>query len=202
MILNWVERAAMNNPVRSAIQGTLEAGRLLALGGGLSGGAALEVGCGRGVGADLILRRFGARTVDAFDLDPRMVALARRRLRGHGNRARLWVGDVGRIPAGEGRYDAVFDFGILHHVPAWRDALQEIHRVLKPGGRFYCEEVMAAFILNPIWRGLLDHPLQDRFGPRDFIAALADCGFSLVGWRPLFSWFAWFVADRPAGRGP
>ena len=36
----------------------------------------------------------------------------------------------------------MFDFGIIHHVPQWRRALAEVARVLKPGGRFYAEEVL------------------------------------------------------------
>jgi trans-aconitate methyltransferase len=40
----------------------------------------LEIGCGRGVGTEIILERFGARRVFAFDFDPTMVKRARRRL--------------------------------------------------------------------------------------------------------------------------
>jgi len=197
MILNWVERAAMNNPVRAAFQRYLEAPRMLSLGGAMSGGRALEVGCGRGQGVELVLRLFGAEEVEAFDLDPRMISLAKRRLHACRDRVRLWVGDVTRMPVEDGRYDAVFDFGIIHHVPEWRDALKEIFRVLKPGGRFYCEEVLARFITNPLWRALLDHPLEDRFDSDAFVAGLSECGFSLIAVKPRSSWFGWFVADKP-----
>ena len=39
------------------------------------------------------------------------------------------------IEAAAATYDAVVDFGIIHHIPHWRAALAEIFRVLKPGGR-------------------------------------------------------------------
>ena len=65
----------MNNPLRALIQRRFEAARLLRMGGPMEGGSALEIGCGRGVGVQLILDLFGADAVDAFDLDPRMVAL-------------------------------------------------------------------------------------------------------------------------------
>ena len=55
MRLNAAETALMNNPLRAAIQKRFEAKRLLAMGGRLRGGRALEVGCGRGVGVELIL---------------------------------------------------------------------------------------------------------------------------------------------------
>jgi ubiquinone/menaquinone biosynthesis C-methylase UbiE len=197
MLLNAVEKALMNNPVRAEIQRRFEAGRLLGLGGRMMGGKALEVGCGRGVGVEIILDRFGAGSVDAFDLDPDMVARARARHAGRGTRARFWVGDAEHIQAEDAAYDAVFDFGIIHHVPAWRNAVREVARVLKPGGRFYAEEVLAPFIHHPLWRTLLDHPMEDRFDRRSFADALADAGLEVLGSNELFGSFAWFVAVKP-----
>lgn len=196
MLLNVVEKAMMNNPVRAAVQRRFEARRLLAMGGPATGARALEVGCGRGVGTELVLDVFGAARVDAFDLDPDMVRRAAERLRHRP--AKISVGDVEHIDAPDGAYDAVFDFGIIHHVPRWRDALREIHRVLRPGGRFYAEEVLARFILHPVWIRLLDHPLEDRFDRDGFARGLADAGFDVVASNELFGQFAWFVADKPA----
>jgi ubiquinone/menaquinone biosynthesis C-methylase UbiE len=187
----------MNNPLRAAVQQRFEASRLLAMGGPMSGGAALEVGCGRGIGAGIILDRFGADRVDAFDLDAQMVDLARRRLAPRGDRVRLWTGDVTRIPSPDGTYSAVFDFGIIHHVPNWRDALREIHRVLEPGGRFYAEEVLAHFICHPLWSRLFKHPKEDRFDHDAFRDALVAVGFEVVATKTLLDDFAWFVADKP-----
>jgi SAM-dependent methyltransferase len=42
----------------------------------------LEVGCGRGVGVEVLLDRLDVAHVTAFDLDPAMVELAERRLHG------------------------------------------------------------------------------------------------------------------------
>jgi ubiquinone/menaquinone biosynthesis C-methylase UbiE len=196
MLLNAFEKRMMNNPVRQAIQRHVEASRLLAMGGPMSGGRALEIGCGRGVGAGLILDLFHADRVDAFDLDPDMVQRARARLASRGDRVRLWVGDAEHIEAPDASYEAVFDFGIVHHVPRWRTALAEIHRVLKPGGRFYAEEVLAAFILNPFWRRVLDHPLEDRFDQRGFAQGLEEAGLRVVDSNALLGSFAWFVADK------
>ena len=198
MLMNSVEKAMMNNPIRAALQRHFEMPTLLAMGGRVEGGCVLEVGCGRGVGTELILARSGAERVDAFDLDPEMVALARRRLHRHGDRVRINVGDVEHIEAEDSVYDAVFDFGIIHHVPDWRNALSEIHRVLKPGGRFYAEEVLERFILDPLWRRLLVHPLEDRFNYDCFRQALAETGFQVVESRQLWGQFAWFVADKPS----
>ena len=179
MLLNRVEYALMNNPLRAALQRHLEAARLLRMGGPMPGGAALEIGCGRGVGVELILDVFGADRVDAFDLDPSMVALARRRLEPRGSRARLWVGDATSIPRPDSSYDAVFDFGIVHHIPHWRQALAEVQRVLKPGGRLYAEEVLRPFIQHPVIRRLLEHPQRDRFDRQGFQRGLSEAGLEV-----------------------
>jgi ubiquinone/menaquinone biosynthesis C-methylase UbiE len=197
MLLNRVEFALVNNPVRSAIQRSFEASRLLRMGGDVRGGRVLEIGCGRGVGIPILFEQFGAAAVDAFDLDPRMVARASRRL-SRRRSIRLWVADCTAIPVADAAYDAVFDFGIIHHVPDWRSALREVARVLKPGGRFYAEEVFRNFITHPVTRIFLDHPQLDRFEAPDFERGLEAAG--LVPGRPETLWgaFGWFLAVKPA----
>jgi len=198
MLLNAFEKALMNNPVRAASQRWIEAPRLRSMGGPVPGGHVLEVGCGRGVGAEIILRSFGAAHVDAFDLDPRMVELARQRLRRHGDRVRIWQGDASRIDAEDGAYDAVFDFGIIHHVPDWTGALGEIHRVLRPGACLYAEEVYERFIAHPLARGLFRHPQQGRFDHARFVEAVRASGLEPVAETQLMGLFGWLVARRPA----
>ena len=207
MRLNRVEFALMNNPLRAALQRRVEARLLLQMGGAMRGGAALELGCGRGVGVEIILELFGAERVDAFDLDPRMIDRARRRLRSRGERVRLWTGSATSIPADDGTYDAVFDFGIIHHVSRWRDALSEVRRVLRAGGRFYAEEVFGNFLTRRSVRRFLKHPEQDRFDHQQFCAALAGAGLELIASSELWGAGGWFIADRqgnpsraPAGR--
>jgi ubiquinone/menaquinone biosynthesis C-methylase UbiE len=198
MLLNRAEKLTMNNPVRAAIQRYFEVPRLASMGGVMNGGRALEVGCGRGLGTALIVERLGADRVDAFDLDPDMVQRARRRLARFGERVKLWQGDVTSIDAPADTYDAVFDFAIIHHVPDWRRALAEVQRVLRPGGRFYAEEVLARFILHPVWRRVFDHPLEDRFDSATFIHELDRAGLRLLETRGLWGHFGWFVADKPS----
>jgi ubiquinone/menaquinone biosynthesis C-methylase UbiE len=182
MKLNFVERALMNNPVRAFVQRRYESRLLERLGGRLDGARVLEVGCGRGVGAELIIGRWGAREVDAFDLDPEMVGLARRRLSRFGpGRVRVWVGDAAAIDADDGSFDAVVDFGILHHVPRWQTAVAEIARVLRPGGRFFFEEVSRQALDRPAYRALFAHPAGNRFSREEFVGELERLGLAVGG---------------------
>src|SRR6266536_3678619 len=99
MRLNWLGRASMNNAARRLGQ-YYAASRLERLGGRVDGGRVLEVGCGGGNGVRIILERFGAASVEALDLDPKMIECARRRLAAYGSaRVQLHVGDVTSIKA-------------------------------------------------------------------------------------------------------
>jgi ubiquinone/menaquinone biosynthesis C-methylase UbiE len=202
MILNRLEFMLMNNPFRAALQRHVEVRRFLRMGGPQRGAKALEIGCGRGVGAELILDVFGAAAVDAFDLDPRMVAKARRRLCSRGSSVRLWVGDAAVINAPDAAYDAVFDFGIIHHVPNWRGVLLEVHRALRPGGVFYAEEPLGGLLNLPLMHRLFAHPVQDRFGAADFRSALCASGLIPLREEQLWHTMFWFVASKPATAQP
>lgn len=196
MMLNKFEFVAMNNPLRSFIQRRFEAQRLLNMASSRSAGHALEIGCGRGAGVDIIFDVFSAEKVDAFDLDPKMIDLAGKRLEGRGDKVSLWVGDATYIQAPDSTYDTVFDFGIIHHIPNWRKAVAEVYRVLKPGGRFYAEEVLPAFIFHLVWQRLLDHPREDRFEHEQFKSSLCQVGFDLLADSKVRNWFGWYVADK------
>jgi len=148
MKLNWLGRAAMNSPARAFVQRRYVACLLERLGGRVDGGRVLEVGCGGGAGVETLLDRLGAAQVHAFDLDPRMIARARHRLaRRPPGQVRLTLGDATAIAAADATYDGVFDFGAIHLVPGWRAALDEIRRVLKPGG-VYCFELVTSPLLR------------------------------------------------------
>ncbi len=145
MKLSWFGRVQMNNPARAAAQSRYTAKHMLRLGGDIDGGTVLEIGCGRGVGIEIILDVFHAERVVAFDLDPKLVALAERRIQQFGDRAEVSVGSATAIQQPDAAFDAVFDFGVIHQIPEWRTAIAECRRVLKPGGRFYFEAVSTRF---------------------------------------------------------
>ena len=197
MILNFFERLFILSPVRPFLQRHLEAKQLLEMGGVMNGGQALEIGCGPGGGINLIYDVFGASTVDAFDLDPRMMARGQRRHYQGYKSPHLWAGNARAIPVKDDYYDAVFNFGVIHHVVDWRAVLTEILRVMKPGGRFYCEEILDYYITHPIWGRLMTHPQEDRFDRAMFVQALHQSGFVVRDARELGNVYLWVIADKP-----
>jgi SAM-dependent methyltransferase len=187
MKLNRLEFILMNNPVRAASQRHVETPLLIGPDGTLVGKRGLEVGCGRGVGIEILLAR-GAASVAGFDLDPAMVALAQKRLAKYGGRARVFVGDAARIAAPDARFDAVVDYGVIHHIPNWPQALREIARVLKPGGSFYFEDLFRGFISAWPARALFDHPQATQFSGQEFRDCLEAAGLRVRTWRELGAW--------------
>jgi hypothetical protein len=133
-----------------------------------------------------------------FVLDPRMVAIAQRRLSSRGLGVRLWVGDAAAINAPDAAYDAVFDFGMIHHVPNWRDVLAEVHRVLRPGGQLYAEEPVGGVLNHPLMHRLFAHPRRDQFDAADFRSALRASGLIPLREEQLWHTMFWFVASKLA----
>jgi ubiquinone/menaquinone biosynthesis C-methylase UbiE len=170
--LNWFEMIAMNNPVRAFVQKRREAPGLAALAPRpLEGADTLVVGCGRGVDIEIALEMLRVGRVTAIDLDERQVARARARLAGTwGGRLRLEVGDAAAMPFTDTSFDLVLDFGILHHVPAWQEAVGEIGRVLRPGGQFLFEEIPKHVLDSTLLRVFTAHPRENRFDGGEFRA--------------------------------
>lgn len=186
VLMNRAETALINSPPRRWLQRLYEVPVLLSFGGRLPPGSrALEIGCGSGYGSQLMLQRFGAAQVDAIDLDPAMIARAQARLAPYRDRVHLATGSAtdlrAALNADDGSYDAVFNFGIIHHTPDWRGAVAEAARVLSPGGRFYFEEVTSHALNRPTYRRLFDHPTEDRFTAEDFLDQIGRHGLVILG---------------------
>lgn len=182
-ILNTREFDLMQSPLRRLAQRHVELAafrRMLRDAGvELRGGAILDVGCGSGYGLELLRDTFAPGHLMGFDLMPEQVALARSRA----PYATVVVGDATAIPAPDASFDAVSVFAILHHVPAWRVALTEIARVLKPGGVLVVEELSGeAVALSDRFVGT-SHRMDSRFTWPDFRAGIAAAGLSIVDER-------------------
>ena len=189
MKLNLVETVLVNNPLRagllrSTVHWLYEAACAPRL------ERVLEVGCGNGAGLHFIDRRFQPAALDGFDLDEKQVARARLRLGELARRRplRLWTGDALQLAAASGTYDGVFEFAIFHHIPDWRRALAEVHRVLRPGGYFLFEELSREFFhdtgpLGALLRRTTVHPWEEMFDFPSFRHELAEVGLKLIALR-------------------
>jgi ubiquinone/menaquinone biosynthesis C-methylase UbiE len=112
----------------------LEHRLILRLAAPLQGRSVLDVGCGDGTLA-VVSARNGAARVSGCDPDPRMVAQARARAIRGNTRIDLAVARSQALPFPDSSFDVVTCITVLTFVSDADNAIREMARVLRPGGR-------------------------------------------------------------------
>lgn len=186
MKLNWIEFSLMNNWLRGYIQEQHEIRILRQMSSIKDIETALEIGCGNGNGAKLIDKFFSPKEIIAIDLDEKMIELAQKHYRDT-NRT-FEVMDASKLNFPDNRFDAVFDFGIIHHIPNWRKCVRELGRVLKPNGELILEELSIESFstgIGKLWRKMLTHPYEDMYTVQEFVTFLNQSHFEVLKFKEL-----------------
>ena len=92
----------------------------------------LEIGVG--LGTDFVHFVRAGAIATGIDLTEAAVDAVRRRLALEGLDAEVLVADAEALPFGDGTFDLVYAYGVLHHTPDTQRAVGEVRRVLRPGG--------------------------------------------------------------------
>lgn len=96
----------------------------------------LEVGCGSGYGAYL-LNQLQPKSYIGLDVMEEQIDLAKMK---YPQFQFIVQGAEDLSQFVDASKDVVVIFGVLHHIPDWRKALDETKRVLKPNGSLFLEE--------------------------------------------------------------
>ena len=106
--------------------------------------AVFDVGCGTGLTC-VYLAEKGYTNLDGIDISPDMVRVARER----GIYRELLVGDVNQpLQRDDASYDAVISSGTFTHGHVGPEPLDEIFRILKPGG------ILACTVHQDLWESM------------------------------------------------
>ena len=127
----------------------------LVLESGITQGLALEVGSGPGyLGLEWLKKTQGTK-LKAVEISPDMIDIAKRNAKEYGlqDRATYVKGDAREMSFDDNTFDAAFTNGSLHEWSQPKQILNEIHRVLKPGGRYLISDLRRD--MNPIMKWLL-----------------------------------------------
>ena len=102
----------------------------------------LDAGCGTGLTALRIAARYPGCTVHGIDLSPKMIAVAQRGAEKQGLAADFRVGSITELPYPDASFDVAITNIMYHHLDLAekRQAVAEIARVLKLGGRYVSAE--------------------------------------------------------------
>lgn len=181
MKLNALEFLVVNNPMRAYVQEHYGLSILLKMMPPIKCETVLEIGCGNGTGAKLAKKYLNPGRVCGIDLDERMIRTAVSRTRNTG--IPFGVMDSTALGFPKETFNLVLDFGIIHHIPNWKDCIAEIYRVLKPGGALVMEDLsIETFSGFPgkLWKRLLAHPYAEMYSVEEFISCLDRVGLTVI----------------------
>jgi ubiquinone/menaquinone biosynthesis C-methylase UbiE len=146
-------------------RGWLETGLIIKE--GITSGLSLEVGPGPGyLGLEWLKKTTGTR-LNGLDISEDMLAIARKNAVEYGltNRVEYIGGDARKMPFEDGHFDAVFTNGSLHEWAHPEEILNEMGRVLKPGGEYVISDLRRDMIAPIKWfLWLMTGPKEMRQG--------------------------------------
>ena len=191
-----LEKIFVNSPLRRLMQKYLEFDafqRFLEKNNiNLSAKTILDAGCGSGYGLVLLHQAFKPRELYGFDILPDEVKLARQRK----IPAIINVDSIVHTKFPSGKFDAIFEFTVLHHVPEWRQAMVEIQRILQPNGVFLASDLnkqLTDFFEKTTG---IRHPKEAQFQWPEFIQGLQNARFDILEKKLILGKFGLFLCQK------
>ena len=124
----------------------------------LQGLDVLEVGSGRGGGAEYITRAFKPKSYQGLDLNRNAVEFCNRYYSCSG--LSFVRGNALNLPFENNRFDVVINVESSHRYPNTVKFFQEVHRVLKPQGHFLFTDFRDDYLLDRLHRQLLHSKMK------------------------------------------
>ena len=146
------------------------------------GETVLDLGSGAGIDVFLAARSVGPEgRVVGVDMTPEMIALARDNAAKGGYRnVDFRLGEIETLPVADGTVDVVLSNCVINLSPDKRRVFAQIHRVLKPGGRFSISDVVTRGKVPEALRGdaeLWAGCIAGAMDCEEYLALIREVGF-------------------------
>lgn len=136
----------------------------------------LEIGVGCGTHAQLLASR--AKSFTGIDLTQFAVNCTTRRLQAFGLRGNIRRMDAELMDFADGSFDFVWSWGVIHHSANTRQILQQMHRVLRPGGTaitmVYHRNFWNYYLVSGFFRGVLGREFMRSRSLNDILQKQTD----------------------------
>ena len=134
----------------------------------------LDIGCGGGATLQRLLKRSKDSKVFGIDISEESVAKAKKfNADVLGKQVFISQGSAEKLPFEEGMFDLVTAVETVYFWPSLPNCLQEVRRVLKPGGKFaIMVEVVAG---DSMWTKVVEG--MTAYSPEELKTMLDDAGF-------------------------
>jgi len=139
-----------------------------------------DIGCGNGIIIPELLKR-KIKKYYGLDISNKLIAIAKKKYLNEvkKNKVEFKVGNALKLPYPKNKFDIIFSLATMHHLPSEKNHLkflQEINKVLKPGGK--------AVIFN--WN-LFNPVIRNRFESKGMLTPVKEKGYDerdvYIGWR-------------------
>jgi ubiquinone/menaquinone biosynthesis C-methylase UbiE len=136
----------------------------------------LDVGCGTGELLVRLAAKYPNARLSGLDPVPEMLAVARTKL---SENVDLRAGWANELPWPDGAFDVVVSCNMFHYITYPVAAVQEMERVLRPGGRFvitdWCDDYLACRLCTAYLR-LVSKAHYKTYRQAECVALLREAG--------------------------
>jgi ubiquinone/menaquinone biosynthesis C-methylase UbiE len=168
---------------------------------GIVTGLALEIGPGPGYLGLEWLKRTDGTQLKGLEISSDMIALASKNATEYNlsHRVKYYQGDAQQMPFKDGDFDAVFSNGSLHEWANPAAILNEIDRVVKPGGKYLISDLRRD--MNPLIKWFLWLTVKPK-GMRPGLITSLNASYTMAEIREILTntkLNGWQVNQNPFG---
>ena len=137
----------------------------------------LDIGCGQGLAFAPLAEHFRPEQIIGVDVDPHLLNKAEHKASQLNRNVRVLQSSVTALNLPDESVDVVFCHQLLHHVAKQERALQELYRILTPGGLLLVSESCKSFIDSWAVRWFFRHPMHVQKSSLEYQQLLRAMGF-------------------------